>query len=401
MEPRTIAMVMGTRPDAIKMAPVALECRQYPDQLKSMIVLTAQHRQMLDQVLDVFELVPDVDLDLMRENQRLGDLTARLLTALDALWQRARPDLVLVQGDTTSSMAAALAAYYLKIPIGHVEAGLRTQEKYAPFPEEMNRRLIAALADVHFAPTPTARENLVREGIADPSIHVTGNTGIDALLHTVAWIRRTGFIPQELDSAIFDYGHLVLVTAHRRESFGEGVRGICEGLKAVARARPDAAIVYPVHPNPNVQAPVHAALRDVPNIYLTTPLAYRSFVYVMGRADVILTDSGGIQEEAPSLGKPVLVMRQATERVEAVDAGVSELIGTDAVRIAERTLAILEQPKPLVAGANPFGDGRAAERIIQVMLKRLNVQGPKLEVGSWKLEAGNASSGVEAGSSRQ
>lgn len=374
MEPLTIAMIMGTRPDAIKMAPVALACRAYPERVNPMIVLTAQHRQLLDQVLEMFELTPEVDLNLMRENQRLGDLTARLLTTLDALWQRARPDLVLVQGDTTSSMAAALAAYYLKIPVGHVEAGLRTQEKYAPFPEEMNRRLIGALADAHFAPTPTARENLLREGIVDPSIHVTGNTGIDALLHTMAWIRRTGFIPQELDSAIFGYEHLVLVTAHRRESFGEGVRGICEGLKTIARARPDAAILYPVHPNPHVREPVHAALRGVPNIYLTTPLAYRSFVYVMGRADVILTDSGGIQEEAPSLGKPVLVMRQATERVEAVDAGVSELVGTDAARIAERTLAILVHPTPLVPDANPFGDGHAAERIMHVILDTIQLE---------------------------
>ena len=383
---------MGTRPDAIKMAPVAFACRAYAERLNPMIVLTAQHRQMLDQVLDVFELVPEVDLNIMRENQQLGDLTARLLTSLEALWRRARPDMVLVQGDTTSSMAAALAAYYVKIPVGHVEAGLRTQDKYAPFPEEMNRRLIGALADVHFAPTPTAREHLVREGIADPSIHVTGNTGIDALLHTMAWIQRTGFIPPELDAALLGYERLVLVTAHRRENFGEGVRGICEGLKTIARARPDTAILYPVHPNPNVREPVHAALRDVPNIYLTTPLAYRSFVYVMGRAEVILTDSGGIQEEAPSLGTPVLVMRQATERVEAVDAGVSELIGTHPARIAERTLAILEHPKPPIAGANPFGDGHAAARIVQVIIERLSSgQGnPRFEVGSWKLEVGSA-----------
>jgi len=372
MEPRTIAMVMGTRPDAIKMAPVVLECRKHRDRLTTMIVLTAQHRQMLDQVLEVFHLEPDVDLNLMQENQQVGDLTARLLTELSALWQRRRPDFVLVQGDTTSSMSAALAAYYLKIPIGHVEAGLRTHDRYAPFPEEMNRRLIGVLADVHWAPTPAAREHLLREGVPDRAIHVTGNTGIDALYDTLESIRQTGFIPPELDPAVFGYKKLVLVTAHRRESFGEGVRSICEGLKAVARARPDVAILYPVHPNPNIREPVRAALSEIANIYLTAPLAYRSFVYVMGRADVILTDSGGIQEEAPSLGKPVLVMREVTERMEALDACAAELVGLDAERIVSRTLAHLENGISPTPRRQLFGDGSASERIARVVLERLS-----------------------------
>jgi UDP-N-acetylglucosamine 2-epimerase (non-hydrolysing) len=370
MTARTVAIVMGTRPDAIKMAPVVLKCLEHRDQLRTTVVLTAQHREMLDQVLEVFGIQPDVDLNLMRENQRLGDLTARLLTKLETLWRKARPDLVLVQGDTTSSFAAALAAYYLKIPIGHVEAGLRTQDKYAPFPEEMNRRLIDALADACFAPTPLSRENLLREGIPERLIHVTGNTGIDALLYTLQRVRENGFVPAELDPAVFDYKKLVLVTAHRRESFGDGFQYICQGLKTLARARPDVAIVYPVHPNPNVRQPVREHLRGVPNIYLTVPLGYRSFVYVMGRADVILTDSGGIQEEAPSLGKPVLVMREATERIEAIQAGVSELVGTQPSRIVERTTAMLEQPKVILPGDNPFGDGHAAERIVRVIVDR-------------------------------
>ena len=372
MELRNVTVVMGTRPDAIKMAPVVLECRKHRDRLTTMIVSTAQHRQMLDQVLEVFQLEPDVDLNLMRENQQLGDLTARLLTELNALWQRTRPDLVLVQGDTTSSMAAALVAYYHKIPIGHIEAGLRTQKKYAPFPEEMNRRLIGVLADVHWAPTPAAREHLLREGIADRAIHVTGNTGIDALHYTLERIRQTGFIPQELDPAVFGYKKLVLVTAHRRESFGEGVRGICEGLKAVARRRPDVAMLYPVHPNPNIQEPVRASLSKVPNIYLTAPLAYRSFVYAMERADVILTDSGGIQEEAPFLGKPVLVLREVTERGEAVDAGASEVVGMDAEQIVSRTLARLDDEIPWTPRPNLFGDGCASERITRTVLEHFS-----------------------------
>lgn len=370
MKKRKVAIVIGTRPEAIKMAPVVLELRGHRDRLETMVVATAQHRDMLDQVLKIFSIEPDVDLDLMREDQGLADLTARLLISLEALWRRTSPDVVLVQGDTTSIFAAGLAAYYLKIPIGHIEAGLRTRDKYAPFPEEMNRRLVDAMADYHFAPTEQSRKNLLSEGVPDDRIYITGNTGIDALLLTLERIRITGFVPSELDPAVFERKKLILVTAHRRESFGDGFVSICAALKALASSCPDAAIVYPVHPNPNVKGPVLDHLDGIANIHLTVPLDYQSFVYVMARADVILTDSGGIQEEAPSLGKPVLVMRDVTERTEAVDVGVAELVGTETSRIIERTVEILVRPKTIRPGGNPFGDGRAAERIVRVILEK-------------------------------
>ncbi len=369
MKRRNVTLVIGTRPEAIKLAPVVLACQAHRDRVNASVVVTAQHREMLDQVLALFHIRPDVDLNLMREGQGLPDLTAKLLTSLHALWERDTPDVVLVQGDTTSSFVASLAAYYLRIPVGHVEAGLRTQDKYAPFPEEMNRRLVDAMADYRFAPTQVARQNLLREGIPAHRIAVTGNTGIDALLWMREQIRATGFVPSGLNPAILSHSRLILVTAHRRESFGNGFVGICAGLKAIAQARSEVAIVYPVHPNPNVRSPVGKFLNGLPNVYLIEPLDYRSFVSVMERADLILTDSGGIQEEAPSLGKPVLVMREATERVEAVEAGVAELVGTSASRIAERALAMLGRPKQLSAGENPFGDGRAAARIVQALLE--------------------------------
>lgn len=352
------------------MAPVVLELQRHRDRFETMVVATAQHRDMLDRVLETFGIKPDVDLDLMRENQELADLTARLLTSLEALWHRTLPDVVLVQGDTTSSFAAGLAAYYLKIPIGHIEAGLRTRDKYAPFPEEMNRRLVDAMADYHFAPTELSRKNLLSEGIPDDRIYVTGNTGIDALLLTLERIRVTGFVPAELDPAVFGRKKLILVTAHRRESFGDGFVSICTALKTLARSCPDAAIIYPVHPNPNVKGPVLDYLDGIANIHLTVPLDYQTFVYVMARADVILTDSGGIQEEAPSLRKPVLVMRDATERTEAVEAGVAELVGTETSRIVQRTVEILARPKALHSRNNPFGDGHAAERIVRIILEK-------------------------------
>ena len=365
MKERKVAVVIGTRPEAIKMAPIVIELRRRRSQFDTSVVATAQHREMLDQVLEIFGIEPDVDLDLMTDGQTLCDLTARLLTHLEDLWRRNRPDVVLVQGDTTSSFVAGLVAYYLKIPLGHVEAGLRTHDKYAPFPEEMNRRLVDAMADYYFAPTEESRKNLLSERVPDDRIHVTGNTGIDALLLTVDRNRETGFVPADLAPAIFQRDKLVLVTAHRRESFGEGLANICAALKEVARSCPDAAIVYAVHPNPNVQAPVFSLLAGVANIFLIDPLDYRTFVHVMTRADVILTDSGGIQEEAPSLGKPVLVMRETTERMEAVAAGVAELVGTSTSRIIERTVGLLRRPKTLQSGKNPFGDGHAAERIVE------------------------------------
>ena len=367
MKRLSVAVVIGTRPEAIKMAPVVLELRRQRDQFETMVVATAQHREMLDQVLEIFSIEPDVDLDLMREDQGLADLTARLLTSLEALWRRTLPDVVLVQGDTTSSFTAGLAAYYLKIPLGHIEAGLRTRDKYAPFPEEMNRRLIDAMADYHFAPTEQSRKNLLSEGVPSAGISVTGNTSIDALRLTLEGIHAEGFVPSGLDPAMFKRKKLVLVTAHRRESFEEGIRNICGALKAIAESHPNVAIVYSVHPNPNVRGPVRELLDGVPNIHLTAPLDYRSFVYVLERSDIILTDSGGIQEEAPSLGKSVLVMRDVTERTEAIDAGVAELVGTQVSAIVNRALALLDNPKEIRSDQNPFGDGYAAGRIVKFL----------------------------------
>lgn len=368
MKQRTVALIIGTRPEAIKMAPVVLAFRRHADAFDVQVIATAQHRQILDQVLGVFDIAPDVDLDLMKEGQGLSDLTARLLTSLDALWRQQRPDLVLVQGDTTSSFAAALAAYHLKIPIGHVEAGLRSKDKYAPFPEEMNRRLTDALADCHFAPTQQSKRNLLEEGIPEERITVTGNTGIDALLLVLERINAIRFVPQQVDPAVFQGEGLILVTAHRRENFGGGLESICDALTIISRSRPKATIIYPVHPNPHVRGPVRERLGGIGNIHLTEPLDYPSFVYTMAHADVILTDSGGIQEEVSTLGKRVLVMRDITERTEAVDIGVAELVGTTVHTIVSRTLAILDQPKRSAMGANPYGDGHAGERIVDTIL---------------------------------
>jgi UDP-N-acetylglucosamine 2-epimerase (non-hydrolysing) len=370
--PRTIAVVVGTRPEAIKMAPVVRALRERPAVFRASVVATAQHRQLLDQALGMFGITPDVDLDLMQENQQLSGLTARLLTGLEAQWVRERPDLVLVQGDTTSSFAAGLVAFYLGIPLGHIEAGLRTGDKRAPFPEEMNRRLVDVLCDCYFAPTESARANLRREQVPDDRILVTGNTGIDALLWTLDRIRKNGFTPAGLDPSIWTHDTLVLVTAHRRESFGEGFLNICAALRSLAKARPDIALLYSVHPNPNVRIPVQQQLAGIPNIYITEAMDYESFVYVMNRATVILTDSGGIQEEAPSFGAPVLVMRTTTERTEAVDDGVAELVGTDPDRIVARTLDRLREGRTAAPPANPFGDGHAAERIAQFVEERFS-----------------------------
>ncbi len=366
---RKVAVVVGTRPDAIKMALVIRRLREHRDRIDTTVVATAQHREMLDQVLNVFGITPDVDLDLMQAGQELGGLTARLLVGLESLWQRTAPDLVLVQGDTTSSFAASLAAYYCRIPVGHVEAGLRSHQPYAPFPEEMNRKLIDALAAHCFAPTEQARAHLLAEGIAPERIDVTGNTGVDALLFTLQEIARSGFVPEQFGPAALQDAPMLLVTAHRRESFGGGVERICAALKAIGEARPDVAIICPVHPNPHIYEPLTRLLGGIHNIYLTGPLDYRSFVYAASRARLVLTDSGGIQEEVPSLGKHVLVMRDVTERIEAVQAGIAELVGTETSRIVARTLALLEEPANGRTGANPFGDGKASERIVQRILK--------------------------------
>jgi len=372
VSPKRIALVVGTRPDAIKMAPVIRECRRYPDRLEPLVVATAQHRELLGQVLDLFDIVPDLDLDVMRPDQSLAALTARLMMSLDAAWRRLSPDLVVVQGDTTTSFVAALAAYYERVPVAHVEAGLRSGDPLAPFPEEINRRLIDGFAELCFAPTERARQHLLREGVAPERILVTGNTGIDALFFVRAEIERHGFSARQVEPARLARPPIVLVTAHRRETFGDGLEAICAALLTIAKSRPDATLLFPVHPNPHVHGTVHARLAAQPNIYLTPPLEYREFVNVMTRADVILTDSGGIQEEVPSLGTPVLVMRTVTERPEAIEAGVAQLVGTDHDTIVSRTLEILAHAPGARPAANPFGDGHASERIVRGILDRLS-----------------------------
>lgn len=332
------------------------------------VCVTAQHRQMLDQVLEFFAITPDIDLNLMRPEQDLTDLTARMLVGMRGVLRDWRPDLLLVQGDTTTTFAASLAAHYEKIAVGHVEAGLRTGNLYAPWPEEMNRRLTTVLATLHFAPTPWARDNLLREGVAAEVVHVTGNTVIDALLEVVARLEADQVLRARLEQKFrfLQPGlKLVLVTGHRRESFGPGFERICQALRTLSE-RDDVQIVYPVHLNPNVREPVWRVLGACPRIHLIEPLEYVPFVYLMSRAYLIVTDSGGVQEEAPSLGKPVLVMRETTERLEAVEAGTAKLVGTDCERIVAEAVRLLEDAaayRAMAQAHNPYGDGHAAERI--------------------------------------
>ncbi|MBI4515838.1 MAG: UDP-N-acetylglucosamine 2-epimerase (non-hydrolyzing) [Deltaproteobacteria bacterium] len=364
-----ILVVFGTRPEAIKLAPV-IDALRAAGEVR--VCVTAQHREMLDQVLRVFGIRPDHDLNLMQAGQSLGDLTGAVLTGLRPVLAAERPQLLVVQGDTTTTMAAALAAFYQRVPVAHVEAGLRTGDRWSPFPEEVNRRLTAALADLHFAPTPGARDNLLAEGIAPQRISVTGNTGIDALLAVTRRLRSgelDGCIPDAIECASAGR-RLILVTGHRRESFGAGMHNICEALRAVVAQHRDVALVYPVHLNPHVREPVQRLLAAVPGIVLSEPLEYLPFVALMQRAEVLLTDSGGIQEEAAALGKPVLVMREKTERPEGIAAGVARLVGTDPVRIVDEvTRALAEQAagRWQAPGGNPYGDGRAAERIAAVV----------------------------------
>lgn len=365
-----ILLAFGTRPEAIKLAPVVKALRG-AGTFEVRVCVTAQHRQMLDQVLDLFVIAPDVDLDVMQPGQDLTDLTARVLVGMRKVLRDWRPDLLLVQGDTTTTFAASLAAHYEKIAVGHVEAGLRTGNLYAPWPEEMNRRLTTVLAALHFAPTPWARDNLLREGVAAEVVHVTGNTVIDALLEVVVRSEADPALRAGLER---QFGFLqpgrkwVLVTGHRRESFGPGFERICQALRGLGE-REDVEIVYPVHLNPNVQEPVRRVLGACPRIHLIEPLDYLPFVYLMSRAYLIVTDSGGIQEEAPSLGKPVLVMRETTERPEAVAAGTAKLVGTDRERIVGEAARLLDDAAAYQAMAqahNPYGDGQAAERIAAV-----------------------------------
>jgi len=391
MSPSTFTMkkiltIFGTRPEAIKMAPVIKELEKQPDQFLSRICVTAQHRQMLDQVLNLFQIKPDYDLDIMKPGQNLFDVTCNVLQGLKSVLEKDRPDLVLVHGDTTTTMAASLAAFYSGIPVGHVEAGLRTHNKHAPFPEEVNRRVAGVVADLHFAPTETARNNLLKEGISADTIFVTGNTVIDALLMTLEKIRSENMEPKIIGkliesfpglSKVFSNGRqqakdnrLILVTGHRRENFGRGFENICQALKKIAINHPDAQIVYPVHLNPQVQEPVRRILSECANIYLIDPLDYLPFVYLIHRSYIIITDSGGVQEEAPSLGKPVLVMRDTTERPEAVDAGTVKLVGTDYDAIVDNVSSLLEDNevyKIMAQAVNPYGDGKACGRIIEAL----------------------------------
>ena len=367
---KRVMVVFGTRPEAIKMAPVVKALQATPG-VETLVVVTAQHRQMLDQVLALFDITPDEDLDVMAPGQTLPDLFGRILSGMSEVLARRKPDLVLVHGDTSTTFATALAAFYARIAIGHVEAGLRTGNLQAPWPEEANRRLTAPLADLHFAPTAPARDNLLAEGIPPGRIHVTGNTVIDALVSVVSRIDGDAALASSLD-ARFDFldagKRLVLVTGHRRENFGEGFEQICLALRDLA-ARGDVQLVYPVHLNPQVQEPVKRILAGVGNVVLVPPLDYLPFVRLMSRAHLILTDSGGIQEEAPSLGKPVLVMRDTTERPEAVAAGTVRLVGSTRARIVAEVSRLLDDPQAYAAMArahNPYGDGHAAARIAAI-----------------------------------
>jgi UDP-N-acetylglucosamine 2-epimerase (non-hydrolysing) len=375
---KRICIVIGTRPEAIKMAPVikALrkEARDNPT-LDVRVCITAQHRQMLDQVLALFDITPDFDLDIMQSGQDLTDITIRVLSGVRDVLKSFRPDIVIVHGDTTTTFASALAAYYEKISVAHVEAGLRTGNIYAPWPEELNRRLASVITSIHFAPTATARMNLLREGVAPTSIHVTGNTVIDALLSVAMLLEADKELRHKFDSQ-FSYLNpakkLILVTGHRRENFGQGFENICYALKHLG-TRKDVDIVYPVHLNPNVREPVHRILSVHPSIHLIEPLDYLPFVYLMTKAYLILTDSGGVQEEAPSLGKPVLVMRDTTERPEGVEAGTVKLVGTNASLIVSEAVQLLDDSawyQRMAAASNPYGDGQAADRIVSIILAR-------------------------------
>lgn len=373
---KRILLVFGTRPEAIKMAPLVKALQKEPEHFETKVCVTAQHRQMLDQVLEVFGIVPEYDLNIMAPNQDLFDITSRVLLGLRDVFNDFRPDIVLVHGDTTTSMAASLAAFYRQIPIGHVEAGLRTYNMLSPWPEEMNRQVTDRMCSYYFAPTEKSRRNLLQENIADEKIFVTGNTVIDALLMAVNIIEENQYIKNSIIGELQVKGYTVgqrpyiLVTGHRRENFGDGFLHICQAIRQIATEHPEMDIVYPVHLNPNVQKPVYELLSGTPNIYLISPLDYLPFVYAMQHSTLLLTDSGGVQEEAPSLGKPVLVMRNTTERPEAVEAGTVRLVGTDADAIVENVSQLLhdqEVYRKMSESYNPYGDGHACERIVAAL----------------------------------
>lgn len=377
---KNIMLVFGTRPEAIKMAPLVKEFQRWPDRYKTTVCVTGQHRQMLDQVLGLFEIVPDYDLNIMKQGQDLYDVTARILTGMRDVFASERPDLLLVHGDTSTSTAAALSAFYAQIPVGHVEAGLRTHNIYSPWPEEMNRQITGRIASLHFSPTATSRDNLLAENVDPGKIVVTGNTVIDALKSVVAKIESDHNLEQALIARVASMGYdlsrldsgrrLVLITGHRRENFGGGFLNICNAIKELAERYPDVDFLYPMHLNPNVRKPINEVFGSIShgNAFFIEPLEYLYFVYMMKRSYLILTDSGGIQEEAPSLGKPVLVMREVTERPEALEAGTIRLVGTDKDLIEAEASRFLDDKDYYMANqriANPYGDGHACERIVE------------------------------------
>lgn len=364
-----VMTVFGTRPEAIKMAPVVLELKKHPEEIETIVAVTAQHREMLDQVLDLFGIVPDYDLDIMAQGQTLFDITSKAMLGLNTVLAEAKPDIILVHGDTTTTFAGALAAFYHQIKVGHVEAGLRTHNKYSPYPEEMNRKLTGAIADLHFAPTPTAEGNLAKESITGMNVFVTGNTVIDALLATVN--KDYVFDHPVLQNIDYEGSKVILVTTHRRENLGEPMRHVYQALAQLIADYPDAQIVFPMHKNPRVREVVAEELGGKERVHLIDPLDYEPFANLLARSYLVLTDSGGIQEEAPALGKPVLVLRDTTERPEAIEAGTVKLIGTDKQRVYdEASLLLSDQGEyaKMAEACNPYGDGHASERIVEALL---------------------------------
>ena len=385
---KKVMLVFGTRPEAIKMAPLVKEFQKQPKRVETVVCVTGQHREMLDQVLKIFDIKPDYDLNIMKQGQDLYDVTARVLTGMRDVLKEVKPDVVLVHGDTTTSTAAALAAFYQQIPVGHVEAGLRTHNIYSQWPEEMNRLLTGRLATYHFSPTPLSRNNLIKESVDDRNIIITGNTVIDALYWVVDKIKNNKELDNELEDILSKAGYdvnrlnngkkLVLITGHRRENFGDGFINMCTAIKDLTVKYPDLDFVYPMHLNPNVRKPIHEVfgenLSGLKNMFFIEPLEYLSFVYLMEKSSIVLTDSGGIQEEAPGLGKPVLVMRDTTERPEALDAGTVKLVGTDYNKIVNEVSSLIDDKaayEKMSKAVNPYGDGLACGRIVNALLYRI------------------------------
>jgi len=385
---KKIMLVFGTRPEAIKMCPLVIELKKHPDVFETKVCVTGQHREMLDQVLKIFGVVPDYDLNIMKQGQDLYDVTSKVLMGMRKVLHEAKPDVILVHGDTTTSMAAALAAFYQQIQVGHVEAGLRTHNIYSPWPEEMNRQITGRIASINFAPTQLSRQNLLKEGVSDKRITVTGNTVIDALQMIVAKMSSDDGLNKVLKSKLLSFGYdigrltcgkkLVLITGHRRENFGEGFLNICNAIKKLAQTYSSVDFVYPMHLNPNVRKPIHVVfgedLTHLGNVFFIEPLEYLEFIYLMKIASIVLTDSGGIQEEAPGLGKPVLVMRDTTERPEAVEAGTVQLVGTDMWKIIRDVSLLLDDAneyRKMSQAVNPYGDGKACERIVTFLTQML------------------------------